>query len=89
MTLKPDSITTGPERAQWRFLGEDDGRWRDSGETEGGLVASSHLIECRAVAGRGTPPNANVVITPGNTTLATLTYSWRMPRGHAARCAGL
>ncbi|MBE7497839.1 MAG: hypothetical protein HS117_23080 [Verrucomicrobiaceae bacterium] len=74
VTLKPDSITTGPERAQWRFLGEDDSRWRDSGETEGGLVAGSHLIECKAVAGRSTPPNANVVITPGNTTLATLTY---------------
>ncbi|MBL9130617.1 MAG: hypothetical protein JNG86_05425, partial [Verrucomicrobiaceae bacterium] len=67
VTLKPDSITSGANRAQWRFLGEDDTRWRDSGATESGLNAGSYLIECKPVAGRSTPPNANVVINAAGT----------------------
>lgn len=74
LTLQPDSITTGANRAQWRFLGDDDSRWRDSGETEHALTPGSYLIECKPVAGRSTPPVASATIDPSRNRPLTLTY---------------
>ncbi|MGV3658624.1 MAG: choice-of-anchor D domain-containing protein [Prosthecobacter sp.] len=74
LTLKPDSITTGTGRAQWRFLGEDNTRWRDSGTTADDLSPGAYLIECKPVTGRVTPTNATVVINASRDSLATLTY---------------
>jgi hypothetical protein len=49
VTLKPESLAApgvpAAERAQWRILGEDETRWRDSGATTDGLVPGSYLIE--------------------------------------------
>lgn len=76
LTLKPDGIATatGPNRAQWRFLGEDDSSWRDSNKTEEDLVPGSYLVECKPVAGRSTPPTATVIIDPSRNRPLTLTY---------------
>ncbi|MFO1481807.1 MAG: choice-of-anchor D domain-containing protein [Verrucomicrobiaceae bacterium] len=74
VTLKPESITTGTGRAQWRFLGEDNTQWRDSGASVNGLPAGSYLVECKPVTGRATPPPASVLISSGQTSAPTLTY---------------
>ncbi|MEP4077328.1 choice-of-anchor tandem repeat GloVer-containing protein [Haloferula sp.] len=74
ITLKPDSIAQGSNRAQWRLLGEDDGPWRDSGTTLGGLVPGSYLIECKPVAGRNTPQPNSVLIEESAITARTITY---------------
>jgi len=74
VTLKPDSITAGPERAQWRLDGENDEAWRDSGAMLLGLPPGSYLIECKPVAGRATPPKANVQVGNGQTASPTITY---------------
>lgn len=74
VTLKPDSITSGPDRAQWRLLGEDDTQWRDSDASLTGLIPGGYLIESKPVTGRATPPNANVIISAGQTAAPTITY---------------
>ncbi|MDZ4404473.1 MAG: hypothetical protein U1A53_17520, partial [Prosthecobacter sp.] len=74
VTLKPDSITTGSGRAQWRLLGEDDTQWRDSGATLTSLIPGSYLIECKPVSGHTTPPNANATISANQTGALTITY---------------
>jgi len=76
--LKPDSIADPSlpvaNRAQWRFLGEDDTQWRNSGVTVNGLLPGKYLVECKSIPGRNTP-SANVVPVQSNqTTLATITY---------------
>lgn len=65
--LKPDDLA---HDAQWRFVGEDDLRWRTSGTVASGLAPGNYLIECKPVAGRAIPPPANVTV--GNNTTATL-----------------
>ncbi|MBK8092253.1 MAG: hypothetical protein IPK32_09850 [Verrucomicrobiaceae bacterium] len=74
VTLKPDSITSGTGRAQWRLLGEDDNHWRNSEATLTGLIPGSYLIECKPVTGRATPRNANVMISDAQTAAPTITY---------------
>ncbi|MBE7495334.1 MAG: hypothetical protein HS117_10330 [Verrucomicrobiaceae bacterium] len=74
VVLKPDSLTTGPDRAQWRLLGENDTQWRDSGASVSSLIPGSYLVECKPVAGRETPPNVNIVVVAGNTVSPTITY---------------
>ena len=78
VTLKPDSIATSTvavaTRAQWRFLGEDDTQWRDTGATVNGLAAGSYSVECKPVSGRATPTLATVVVQTGQTSAPTLTY---------------
>ena len=74
VTLKPDSLTSGPDRAQWRLLGEDDNAWRDSGATIAALLPGAYLIELKPVAGRATPPNASVLVVAGQTAAPTVTY---------------
>jgi hypothetical protein len=76
--LKPESLAAGnvpvAERAQWRFEGEGDGQWRDSGTPVNDLPVGSYLIECKPVAGRTTPPLSNVRVDVGINTLASVTY---------------
>ncbi|MBL9133630.1 MAG: hypothetical protein JNG86_20640 [Verrucomicrobiaceae bacterium] len=74
VTLKPDSLTTGIGRAQWRLVGEDDTQWRDSGAALTGLLLGSYLVECKPVTGRATPPNVNVTIINGQSSTPVITY---------------
>ncbi|WP_395737483.1 cadherin-like beta sandwich domain-containing protein [Prosthecobacter sp.] len=74
VNLKPDTITSGTGRAQWRLLGEDDMQWRDSGVTISSLAAGTYLIECKAVSGRTTPAIATVQVSAGATSSPTITY---------------
>ena len=78
VTLKPDSIATSTvavaTRAQWRFLGEDDTQWRDTGATVNGLAAGSYSVECKPVSGRATPTLATVIVSNGQTSAPTITY---------------
>jgi len=78
VVLKPDDLAAADvpslERAQWRFLGDTDNEWRDSGATVGGLAVGSYLIECKPVAGRSTPPLREVLVAVGGNPLSTITY---------------
>ena len=78
VTLKPDSIAastvTAASRAQWRFLGEDDTQWRDSGTTVSSLIPGSYSVECKPVSGRATPSLATVIVSNGQTSAPTITY---------------
>jgi hypothetical protein len=74
ITLKPDNLSTGSGRAQWRLLGENDSQWRDSDTVLTGKLPGSYLIECKPVSGRATPPNVNVTVVNGQTAAATITY---------------
>jgi len=77
VTLKPDAIAAGSvpvtDRAQWRFLGDDNSQWHDSGSTVGGLPAGTYLIECKPVEGRATPATASVVVANNQTSTPTIT----------------
>ncbi len=75
--LKPSELAAPsvPEatRAQWRFVGES--QWRDSdGSPVSSLTAGNHLVECKPVTGKVTPPTASVTITNGSSSELTLTY---------------
>ena len=70
VTLQPISLSG----TQWRFSGESDAQWKNSGVTVSGLVAGDYLIECMALSGRTTPPSATATVANGKTTLATLVY---------------
>lgn len=78
VTLKPvelaDIAVPAAERAQWRLLGEDDSKWRDSGDTLANQLPGDYLLECKPVAGRATPPAVSVAVTAGKTAVATVTY---------------
>jgi len=74
VTLKPDSITTGEGRAQWRLLGEGEEDWRDSGTPASGLVPGSYLVELKPVTNRTTPAHVSVPVVEGQTTAPTVTY---------------
>jgi hypothetical protein len=78
LALKPEALADPgvpvAERAQWRFLGEDDAQWHDGGMRVTGLVPGSYLVECKPVEGRATPTAVNVVVEDGATAAVTLTY---------------
>ncbi|MES2661051.1 MAG: choice-of-anchor tandem repeat GloVer-containing protein [Verrucomicrobiota bacterium] len=78
VTLKPevlaDSSVPQATRAQWRLLGEDDTKWRDSAMSITGLSAGAYLVECKPVAGRTTPVPANVIVNDAQTAAPTITY---------------
>lgn len=60
--------------AQWRFSGEDDASWRDSGTTLTGLPAGNYLIEAKPMPGRSLPPSASVMVQAGQMAEARITY---------------
>ena len=70
VTLQPADLTG----AQWRFTGESDAQWKNSEFTVTGLAPGDYGIECKAVAGRTTPPPATASVAAGKTTLATMIY---------------
>jgi hypothetical protein len=70
--LKPDSVI---QQVRWRFLGEDDTQWRDSGHTEMELLAGSYLVECKPVTNLVTPAPASVVVGQGQIPAIILTYT--------------
>jgi hypothetical protein len=76
--LKPDALADAglpvDQRAQWRFLGEDDTQWRNSGVTVGGLPAGNYLVESKPIIGRATPAVISVSVDSGATKVATATY---------------
>ena len=78
VVLKPDALADAglpvDQRAQWRFLGEDDTHWRNSGVTVGELPAGNYLVESKPVTGRATPAVINVTVDSGATKVATATY---------------
>ena len=78
--LKPDALADpgvpDEERAQWRLFkpGINFDPWLNSGEVLDGLIAGGYLVECKAVAGRGTPPPGIVRVDEGSTSLIRITY---------------
>ncbi|MCX6874522.1 MAG: hypothetical protein NTW21_12065 [Verrucomicrobia bacterium] len=76
--LKPAAVADlalpAAQRAQWRWLGEDDTQWRDSGITLANLFPGEYLVECKPVSGQTTPPPISVSVVPGPTRVATVTY---------------
>jgi len=74
VNLKPESITSGDNRARWRLLGEGDTAWRDSGAPLSGLPAGTYLVECLPVPGRATPPHTNVRVVARQNASPTITY---------------
>ena len=78
VTLKPESLADSSvpvaNRPQWRLFGENDAQWKDSGTTISGLVAGNHLIECKAVPSRATPPASSAMIEENQSTTSTITY---------------
>lgn len=69
-----DSSVPAVTRAQWRFYGENDSQWRDSGTTVSNLAPGNYLLECKPVLGQTTPAIASVTVSSGQTALPTLTY---------------
>lgn len=78
ITLKPEVITLGSvpvaQRAQWRIIGEDAGKWRDSGTTRGDLSPGHYLVDSKPVAGRNTPPPIPVHVSGNGIATHTITY---------------
>ncbi|MEI8386715.1 MAG: Ig-like domain-containing protein [Verrucomicrobiota bacterium] len=78
VVLKPDALADVglpvDQRAQWRFLGEDDTHWRNSGVTVSELPAGDYLVESKPITGRTTPAVINVSVDSGATKVATATY---------------
>jgi Trypsin-like peptidase domain len=71
VTLLPAALGAS---AQWRLLGEDDGAWRASGASLGGLAAGVYLVESKDVAGYATPRPRSVTVGEGEAKSATVTY---------------
>lgn len=72
--LKPQDLTEGEAPARWRFFGEGDDAWKESGTTVSGLVPGSYVILSKPVAGRSTPTPVTAVVADGETTTLTITY---------------
>jgi autotransporter-associated beta strand protein len=60
--------------ARWRLSGEPDSAWRASGTLLDGLMAGTHLIECRPLEGWETPLAVAATVGGGETREFTLTY---------------
>ena len=70
VTIEPaEAVAAG---AQWRV---DDGEWFDSGATVAGLVLRYHTVSFSSVEGWGTPLTLVAVVTIGQTTVLTGTYT--------------
>ncbi len=72
--LKPQDLTEGEAPARWRFFGEGDDAWKESGTTVEGLVPGSYVILSKPVAGRATPTPVTAVVAEGETTTLNITY---------------
>jgi len=72
--LKPQDLTEGIAPARWRFFGEGDADWKESGVTISGLVPGNHVILTKEVDGRSTPHPVTATIADAQTTTITITY---------------
>ena len=72
--LKPQDLTEGEAPARWRFFGEGDDAWKESGSTVEGLVPGSYVILSKPVAGRATPTPVTAVVAEAETTTLNITY---------------
>ncbi|WP_226895457.1 putative Ig domain-containing protein [Luteolibacter marinus] len=72
--LKPQDLTEDIAPARWKFYGEGDEDWKESGTTVDGLVAGNHVILSKPVDGRSTPAPVTAAVTGGQTTSVTITY---------------
>lgn len=72
--LKPQDLTENIAPARWRFFGEGDADWKESGTTVSGLVAGDYVILCKPVDGRTTPPPVTASVASGQTSAITITY---------------
>jgi autotransporter-associated beta strand protein len=74
VTLKPQDLTEGIAPARWRFFGEGEDDWKESGTTVSGLAPGNHVILSKEVAGRTTPPPVTATVVDGETSDLTITY---------------
>jgi autotransporter-associated beta strand protein len=74
VTLKPQDLTENIAPARWRFFGEGDDQWKESGTQVDGLVAGNYVIESKPVDGRSTPAPVTATLQAGQTTGITITY---------------
>jgi autotransporter-associated beta strand protein len=74
VVLKPQDLTEGEAPARWKFFGEDDGAWRESGTTVEGLAPGDHVILFQPVPGRATPGPLSATVDDGANTTLTATY---------------
>ncbi|WP_367873524.1 cadherin-like beta sandwich domain-containing protein [Luteolibacter sp. Populi] len=72
--LKPQDLTEGIAPARWRFFGESEAEWKESGTTISGLVPGNHVILSKDVDGRATPHPVTATITDSQTATVTITY---------------
>jgi hypothetical protein len=72
--LKPQDLTEGEAPARWRFFGEGDDAWKESGATISGLAPGSYVIISKPVAGRATPTPVTAIVADGETTTLNITY---------------
>ncbi len=72
--LKPQDLTEGAAPARWKFFGEDDAAWKESGFLVTGLAAGNYVILCKDVDGRSTPQPVTATVADGQTTNVTITY---------------
>jgi autotransporter-associated beta strand protein len=72
--LKPQDLTEGEAPARWRFFGEGDEAWKESGTTVENLAPGSYVIISKPVAGRSTPTPVSAIVSDGETTTVNITY---------------
>ncbi|MEK7952881.1 cadherin-like beta sandwich domain-containing protein [Luteolibacter soli] len=74
VTLKPQNLTEDEAPARWKFYGEDDTAWRESGVTVADLVPGEYVILCKPITGRATPAPVTATVDDGQNTAVTITY---------------
>lgn len=74
VTLKPQDLTENEAPARWKFFGEGEADWKESGFTATGLVPGNYVILCKEVEGRSTPLPVTATVADGETTNLTITY---------------
>ena len=72
--LKPQDLTEGIAPARWRFFGEGDSDWKESGTAVPGLVAGDYVILCKPVDGRTTPPPVTATVAAAAASTIAITY---------------
>ena len=86
--IEPQSVTLPElpeaERAEWRFFGEGEEMWRDSGSTAIDLPVGEFLIELKEIPLRSAPSALRVRLREGEIRSATAIYRLRPAEQGAA-----
>jgi autotransporter-associated beta strand protein len=72
--LKPQDLTEGIAPARWRFFGEGESDWKESGTTVSCLAAGDYVILCKPIDGRTTPPPVTASVAAADASSITITY---------------